>query len=257
MKIKKGDRNDAVKIVQKAVGVTADGIFGAMTEKAVKNFQNKQGFTASGIVDDNTWRAMTDVMPGIVHKDLTVNLKARTKPILYLVLHYSGSSHSRSGRALATYSTFVSRAASTDFCVDDETIVQFNPTIELKHTLAVGGSNYRNKGGKLYGVCSNANQISIEICSTCRPSTSQAVNLSNHSGWSFTPKVIDNTVRLAKAIMKRYNIPLERVIRHYDVNGKLCPGIPGWNNEPLKDITGRIIGTNDSSEWEKFKKRLE
>ena len=29
--------------------------------------------------------------------------------------------------------------------------------------------------------------------------------------------------------MRQYGIPADRVIRHYDVTGKACPGVVGWN----------------------------
>ena len=38
MLIKKGSKGDDVKRVQEALGLSADGIFGAGTEKAVKDF---------------------------------------------------------------------------------------------------------------------------------------------------------------------------------------------------------------------------
>ena len=87
-----------------------------------------------------------------------------------------------------------------------------------------------------------------------------ALNHSNHDGWSFTDKELDNAVMLAKILMKKFNIPLERVVRHYDITGKLCPGLIGWNdaNEVYEKTTGkRIVGVrNNSKEWEKFKSRL-
>ena len=46
------------KIVQKAVGVTADGCFGSDTEKAVLEYQKAQGLKADGIVGYNTWKIM-------------------------------------------------------------------------------------------------------------------------------------------------------------------------------------------------------
>ena len=39
--IKKGSKGESVKKLQKALGVTADGVFGANTEVAVKKFQSK------------------------------------------------------------------------------------------------------------------------------------------------------------------------------------------------------------------------
>ena len=44
------------KVIQKAIGVSADGKFGADTHKAVVNFQKKNGLVADGIVGYNTWK---------------------------------------------------------------------------------------------------------------------------------------------------------------------------------------------------------
>lgn len=43
------------KIVQKAVGVTADGKFGVGTKSAVIKWQKRLGLTADGVVGYNTW----------------------------------------------------------------------------------------------------------------------------------------------------------------------------------------------------------
>ena len=34
---------------------------------------------------------------------------------------------------------------------------------------------------------------------------------------------------LLKPIAEELNIDINHIIRHYDVNGKICPGITGWN----------------------------
>lgn len=56
--IRKGDTGDLVKIVQRIVGVTTDGVFGPATERAVKSFQNANGLTADGVVGPLTGRKM-------------------------------------------------------------------------------------------------------------------------------------------------------------------------------------------------------
>ncbi len=56
--LKKGDRGPAVAKVQRKLGVTADGVFGPGTLKAVKRFQRRRGLTADGIVGPATRRAM-------------------------------------------------------------------------------------------------------------------------------------------------------------------------------------------------------
>jgi N-acetylmuramoyl-L-alanine amidase len=45
-----------VKKVQSKLGVTADGVFGPLTEKAVKGFQIRHDLTVSGVIDETTWK---------------------------------------------------------------------------------------------------------------------------------------------------------------------------------------------------------
>lgn len=52
--LKYGSRGEDVKELQKILRLNADGIFGRQTEKAVKNFQTKNGLIADGIVGQKT-----------------------------------------------------------------------------------------------------------------------------------------------------------------------------------------------------------
>jgi endonuclease/exonuclease/phosphatase family metal-dependent hydrolase len=56
--VKRGDRGEEDKWVQKALQITADGIFGPKTEAAVKNFQKIKGVQADGIVGPVTWKLL-------------------------------------------------------------------------------------------------------------------------------------------------------------------------------------------------------
>lgn len=56
--MQKGSRGNLVKAVQMRVGVTADGIFGDGTVRAVKAFQSSKGLKADGIVGAGTWGAI-------------------------------------------------------------------------------------------------------------------------------------------------------------------------------------------------------
>lgn len=57
----RGSRGDCVKRIQQAVGVTADGIFGPITEAAVKKFQSANGLSPTGIVGPETWAFIVKV----------------------------------------------------------------------------------------------------------------------------------------------------------------------------------------------------
>lgn len=49
------------KIIQKKVGVTADGLFGLKTKAAVREYQRSKGLTADGVVGINTWKKILGV----------------------------------------------------------------------------------------------------------------------------------------------------------------------------------------------------
>lgn len=268
MVYKVGSKGTEVVRIQKAVGVSADGAFGARTEEAVKQWQKAHGLVADGIVGQATWRAMFGeamtqaVDPSVVYLPLSLHItKLPNRQIKYLAIHFTAGSSSAKGRARNTKAVFEQRPASADFCVDDCEMVQFNPDLRNYYCWAVGDKKAQGSGGgTLYGIATNRNTISIEICSTCKPATEVAVSHSNHDGWSYTPQALDNAVKLAKILMRKFSITPDRVVRHYDISGKLCPGIIGWNDAPevYDKTTGkRIVGAkNNSSEWLKFKARL-
>jgi hypothetical protein len=56
--LERGDRGEAVRQVQRALGVSADGVFGPQTELAVKRFQKREGLTVDGIVGPATRDAL-------------------------------------------------------------------------------------------------------------------------------------------------------------------------------------------------------
>ncbi len=56
--LRKGDMGASVKVLQKALKITADGNFGPATEQAVCAFQSKNGLVADGLVGPATWAAL-------------------------------------------------------------------------------------------------------------------------------------------------------------------------------------------------------
>ena len=274
--LKKGSKGDDVIALQHLLNVegykvTIDGDFGAKTETAVKMFQKAHNLEQDGIVGNKTWTALgvksnaptstnsKCVDPSVVYAPLTCCItKTPNRTIKYLAIHYTAGASSASGRAKGMKSSWEkSKRASADFGVDDATMVQFNPDPKNYKCWSVGDKkNPYSGGGRLYKIATNANTISIEICSNLKSGTS--ASKTNHEGWYFTDAALNNAVRLAKILMKKYNIPLERVVRHYDISGKICPGVIGWTKAPLNDIKGnKIVGKySDESEWLKFKNRL-
>lgn len=168
----------------------------------------------------------------------------KNRKIKYIVIHYTAGYTSRKGATLNVASFFANPKArgSADFIVDDELIVQYNPDIRNRYTFHCGGKRYNTRGGRLYGIAKNSNSIGIEICSSNKKGK---LTFANDKSYFFTDKALVNALRLIKELMKEYNIDAEHVIRHYDVTGKLCPGISGWNYD-----------SKDESKWMNFRQQI-
>lgn len=256
------------KRIQKVVGVSADGVWGPKTTAAVKAWQKAHLLQADGLVGPATLAAMglsedagrqTATTEGITITKAPINqhiTRCQNRPIRYIAIHYTAGSTSGEGAAMRNRNVFLKRAASADFCVDDKTIIQVNPDLKNYYCWSVGDKkNPWTGGGRLNGKAVNKNTISIEICSNLKQGASASA--ANHEGWYFTYKSLENARKLVKYLMKTYSIPKENIIRHYDVTGKLCPGVPGWNDGPLYTTNGvQTKEKNNSMEWERFWKSI-
>lgn len=56
--LKNGSKGELVKLIQNKLKIKSDGVFGKLTEAAVKKFQEQQGLKADGIVGKLTWRKL-------------------------------------------------------------------------------------------------------------------------------------------------------------------------------------------------------
>lgn len=181
----------------------------------------------------------------ITNKFSTVHTTAKAnRSIEYIVIHYTAGVTSKAGSAVNTADYFrtTTTEVSADFIVDDTAVVQYNGDIRNRYTWHCGGSKYNTKGGSLYGICKNSNSIGIEICST---NSTGKMQDANDKSYSFTGAAVANAAELVKQLMAEYDIPAERVIRHYDVTGKPCPGIVGWN-----------LDSGSEDKWAAFKRAI-
>lgn len=138
----------------------------------------------------------------------------------YIVIHYVGAVSS--AKANADYFYSVNRQASAHYFVDENEIWQVVKEGDRAWHCGTNGTYYHPE-------CRNSNSIGIEMC--C---------YNNNGTLDISEKVIEKTIELTKELMAKYNIPVENVIRHYDVTHKCCPA-PFVNNE---------------SRWNDFKSRL-
>ena len=134
--------------------------------------------------------------------------------IKYIVIHYVGAVSTAANNA--AYFAGGDRGASAHYFVDDTSIWQ---SVEDKNAAwHCGGGRQSSDGGSLLGKCTNLNSIGIEMC--CKKKDGKLY---------ITDATKANTAWLVQYLMKKHSIPASRVVRHFDVNGKYCPG--GYCND--------------------------
>lgn len=76
MTLKLGSRGAQVMTLQKKLHLRADGIFGPLTDEAVREFQEKNGLTVDGIVGPKTWDKLGAVINKRNIKEIIVHCSA-------------------------------------------------------------------------------------------------------------------------------------------------------------------------------------
>lgn len=147
----------------------------------------------------------------------------------YIVMHYVGAVSTAINNG-HYYGNEPNLGASAHFFTDEYNIVSSVPL-----SLAAGhcGVDYSHGKAPFWdtGVYStNKRSIGIEMC--CKKDKNGA--------WYIEPATVERTIPLVRWLMQEFNIPLDHVIRHYDVTWKCCPA--PWVEHP--------------NQWYDFKKRL-
>lgn len=132
---------------------------------------------------------------------IAYNKSVRKQKIEYIVLHDTGNrGKGADAKAHFAYFNGADRGASADFFVDDKGALQVND-YNTCYTWHCGDG----KGKK--GI-TNGNSIGIEICI-------------NQDGDYH--KAVLHALKLTVRLMQELSVPPEKVVRHFDVSGKLCP----------------------------------
>lgn len=150
----------------------------------------------------------------------------------YITIHYIGAVSSAKNNAI--YFTGGDRQASAHFYVDHEI---WQGTALSKAAWHCGGPKRGSTGGTYYKKCNNLNSIGIEMCVK-----------ENKKGFYITKETEKNMKELVPYLMKKYHIPKENVIRHFDVTGKKCPNCYTEDN-----FKATLI---DNKRWEDFRDEI-
>lgn len=155
--------------------------------------------------------------------------KRSVSSIKYIVVHFTANDGD-TDEANGNYFKNNVVKTSAHYFIDDDSVTQSVPDGYIAY--AVGGGKYSDcyttGGGKLYGIATNSNTLNFELCDTKRDGKIMA-----------TEKTLDNAAEFISKKMKEYNVDIDHVIRHFDVNGKHCPAY-----------------FMVQKEWDKFKDRI-
>jgi N-acetylmuramoyl-L-alanine amidase CwlA len=172
-----------------------------------------------------------------------------TSAIKYIVIHYTandGDTDENNGKYFADNII----KASAHYFVDDDSVTQSVPDNYI--AWSVGGCKYSNcdkiGGGKYYKKATNSNTLNIEICDDIKNGVVYP-----------SVKTINNVLELTKSKMKKYNIPAKNVIRHFDVNGKICPAYwcgttkndAKWKSEFWNKLSTPLAHKKSLDDWAK------
>lgn len=143
--IRKGSVGESVKVLQKALHLIVDGVFGLITDEAVRDFQRKNGLKADGIVGDATWlRLLGDKEAN------PLSLKTSSRRINEIIIHCTATSEGR------------------DYTIAD--ITRWHKqrgfaTIGYHYVVYRDGSIHVGRDVNLVGAhCTNHNSHSIGVC---------------------------------------------------------------------------------------------
>lgn len=148
--------------------------------------------------------------------------KGRRESIKFIVLHYTANDGD-TAKGNCNYFAIAGRNASAHYFVDENNV--YLSVTDSDTAWSVGASSY------IHTKCRNSNSISVEMCSK---KDSKGI-------FYIKEKTVNNAVELVKALIKKHHVPIENVLRHYDVTGKKCP-------EPF---------VRNTAQWVAFKNKLE
>lgn len=130
--------------------------------------------------------------------------KRALSDIKWIVLHYTGNdgdTDTGNGKYFAREAV----GASAHYFVDEDSATQSVPDEYIAW-------HCQTPGMTLKCGCRNSNSLGVEMCSDYVDGKCV-----------ITEKTKQNAAKLVKWLMDKYNVPTERVVRHFDVCGKECP----------------------------------
>ena len=130
--------------------------------------------------------------------------------IKYIVIHYTAGKGDTARNNVDAFTHLITKTSAHFFVDEKEVAMSVDPVNIAWHC---GGKKYANGApAPFHGKCTNSNSIGVEMCS----------DLCGNQ-YVITADTQSRAAKFTAELMIEYNIPIERVVRHYDVTGKYCP----------------------------------
>lgn len=193
--LKKGSRGYEVKQLQQKLNLLADGIFGALTEEAVRAFQKSKGLTADGIVGEKTWNAL-GALPAI-----------NPRNIKEIIVHCSATPEGEDFTVAQIRTMHLARNFSD---------IGYHYVIYRDGSIHVGRDETKSGAH-----CTGHNTISIGVCyiGGCPPRSE--ANWMNKGKDTRTPAQKAALIKILKELKAKY--PKATIHSHRDFANKACP----------------------------------
>ena len=208
--LKRGSKGNDVKAVQTALKIEADGIFGVITEFAVKAFQRDHNLVVDGIVGDQTWASLFPPFH-VAEKDNQLVLRKSVRKITEIIVHCTATPEGNDTTVEAIRKMHMRDKGFSD--------------IGYHYVVYLDGSIHEGRSVHQAGAhCSGHNSNSIGVV--------YVGGLENIPGVPYEKLPPKDTrtsaqkkalLKLVKALMKIYRLPSSRVFGHYQFANKACP----------------------------------
>ena len=154
------------------------------------------------------------------------NFGGARNAVRFIVVHYTANKGD-TAKNNADYFAREKVGASAHFFVDETEVWESVPVTEC--AWHCGAKTYR------HSECRNANSIGVEICM-------------NDRAGKIRQGSIDHAAKLVRMLMKEYQIPPDRVLRHFDVTGKRCPAPMVDNPDLWRAFKNKLTGIEAEQE---------
>lgn len=191
--IKKGSRGEDVRTLQKKLNLVADGIFGTLTEEAVKEFQKSRGLTADGIVGAKTWAAL--------------GMAYNPRNIKEIIVHCSATPEGEDYTVAQIRQWHLARGFSD---IGYHYVVYRDGSVHSGRAESVSGAH-----------CAGHNSVSIGVCyiGGCNPRSDK--DWQKHTNDTRTAAQKAALLSLLRQLKAKY--PGARIYGHRDFAAKDCP----------------------------------